>query len=179
MQYISRIEKWIRYILAVLLCLVLISFWMMSNLFAKYATEASGQDGARVALFGQSETIDVKQLTKDMVPGDSSSYKLKVTNQTGSEVSEVAQTYEIEVQTAGNLPLTYTLKNSDGTTIGTFSESEAKSSTFSNADMKFEAKKAKAHEYTLEVKWPEEEKSAELQGIPDFTKITIKVMQTD
>ena len=107
MQYISRIEKWIRYILAVLLCLILISFWMMSNIYAKYSTQASGSDDARVAKFDITEAIlnngseANETLSFDLAPGEEKIYTVQVTNK-----SEVAVEYSITAESQyNNLPL--------------------------------------------------------------------------
>lgn len=181
MSHSRQKERWMIYTLAVLLCMVLASFWLMCNIYARYSSQASGSDEARVALFGHSENIQVpKNWTNSLVPGSTNSYTLQVTNQRENNISEITQEYTIEIKTAGNLPLKYTLIDENKKEIGTFSENGQESSKiFSSDDMKFKAGEAGEHSYTIQVEWPAENNKAGLQGIPDYTMITIQTRQID
>lgn len=176
MSYSERIEKRMIYIVAVLLCMTLVSLWMVSNMYAKYSTESTGEDGARVALFGHEETITLDKALNTWVPGNSYNYNLHITN----GKSEVSVKYNMEIVTAGNLPLEYTLKDSAGKTIKTFTESANQTSdTFDDTSMIFEAGVEKGQDYQLQVKWPTEKNDQSLNGVPDFIQININVEQID
>lgn len=179
MQHFKQIENKVMYALAVLLCLTLASIWMMSHMYARYATGSAGGDSARVAIFGHTESINVESFPKDWKPGTNYTFEIKVSDQKNNEISEVAQQYNIEVVTQGNLPLTYTLKDSQNNQIGQFKESDYSSETFANEDMKFQAGKSGEHNYKLLIEWPEDEKDADYAEIPDTVKINVNVKQID
>ena len=180
MRRSEKINIWIFRIAAVLLCLTVLSVWGTSGLYARYSTSTSGSDGARVALWGSSESIqlDSQQLPKQ--PGQSCTYKLTVSNQRSTgEISEVTQKYHIEVVTAGNLPLTYTLTK-DGTQIGPFPETaNHKVWTVSEDNMVFQAGVARESKYTMTVTWPAGQVSAALANVPDYIQVNVRSEQVD
>lgn len=180
MRRSEKINIWMFRIAAVLLCLTVLSVWGTSGLYARYSTSTSGSDGARVALWGSSESIqlDSQQLPKQ--PGQSCTYKLTVSNQRSTgEISEVTQKYHIEVVTAGNLPLTYTLTK-DGTQIGTFTETaNNKVWTVSKDNMVFQASVARESKYTMTVTWPANQVSAALANVPDYIQVNVCSEQVD
>ncbi len=179
MQQNEKNRSLVLRIAAVLLCLILLSLWMLGDMYARYTADGAGSDGARVSIFGHDESITVPdRLLQGLVPGDSRTYTLKVDNGTGDKVSEVSQKYSIEVTTAGNLPLIYTLTE-NGTTVGRFSESDAASHTFTDSSMAFSAAKAGAHTYSLTVSWPGDQNSIDLSGLPDYIQVNINVEQVD
>ena len=185
-----RSEKrrtWILYTFAILLCLVLASFWLMCNIYAKYTSQASGNDSARVALFGHDESVVLSSGTDGMSglkPGDSRTYTLTVSNTKNQATSEVTVDYSLEIVTTGNLPLKYTVyKKNDsltGTEIGSFEETSAKmEEIFRTDDMHFEAGVKGSAEYTVQLEWPAEKNSASYAGMPDDITVNINVEQVD
>lgn len=181
MRRSDQINIWIFRIAAVLLCLTVLSVWGTSGLYARYSTTASGSDGARVALWGSTQTIQLADSnTLPKQPGDSCSYSLTVTNQRDdNKVSEVAQKYSIQVVTAGNLPLTYTLTR-DGTVIGTFTETSSTPTwTVAENDMTFSAGTAAQMDYKLTVLWPADKTNQALASVPDFIEINVCAEQVD
>lgn len=176
---LRRRESVLASAIAVLLLAVLVTSHAVSGVFAKYTTEGSAMDTARVALFGHSESIDLSGWTADLKPGDTRSIKLEVSNaKSDGTVSEVAQAYDIEVETAGNLPLTYTLA-CDRQTVGSFDEKATASHTFSSDDMAFKAGVKKSASYTLNVSWPSGKNGSEYADIPDYVQVHISVRQID
>ena len=104
-----RRKNWMLRIAAVLLIMVLVSTHMVSGLFARYTTTASGSDGARVAKFQITESLlneDDSVFTSvaaGVVPNVPCEVEVAVDN-----ASEVAVTYEIAVGKASdNLPLKF------------------------------------------------------------------------
>lgn len=176
-------EKWIIYTTAVLLCLVLVSFWLMSNIYAKYTTEASGSDEARVALWGNSQSVTLSSDRSGLpqVPGETCTYTLIVSNKNkDGKISEVTQKYGIEVVTSGNLPLNYTISENNVQIGQEFQETAQKNTwKISADDMVFQAGVEGSHTYILKVTWPEEKNSASLAGIPDSIQINICAEQVD
>lgn len=175
--------------LTVLLGAVLLTSHAVSGAMAKYTTAGSSSDEARVALFGHSEKINFAGTwPNDVVPGAISSLSLAVSNAKGDKVSEVAQSYEIEVVTAGNLPLHFELHKADGSgkadtsVIDSFDESSSKSRytfTVPAASTTFEAGASRTDYYQIRVSWPSEYNRASWSNIPDFVQVNINVKQID
>ena len=179
-----RRERILAATLTVLLGAVLLTSHAVSGAMAKYTTAAAGSDAARVALFGHSEKITpATTWPDDLVPGATTSFGLYVSNAKDGQVSEVAQSYEIEVVTAGNLPLHYELVRADGTSVGYFDESSNSAThTFSDSKMTFspeEDGKGREDKYTIKVSWPSAQNGAKYSGIPDFLQVNINVKQVD
>lgn len=173
-------EKWIMYTFIILLCLVLASFWMMCNIYAKYSTEASGSDGARVAKFNITEQGNATQQIKvDLWPGEYKEYTVDVQNN-----SEVAIDYVMDIKNKyGNLPLDMQMLDEK--------QHEITSKTVSIA-----AGDTQEHTYTLKIGWPKSKSSdltqnasgnssqTDLQspdyaGKTDIIEITLKAIQKD
>lgn len=177
--------------LTVLLGAVLLTSHAVSGAMAKYTTAGSSSDEARVALFGHSETITFMSTwpgTTGFVPGATSSATLTVTNAKNGQVSEVAQSYEIEIVTSGNLPLHYELVRKagngkvDDTPIGSFDESSNNAShTFEITDgsATFEPGVSREDKYQILVSWPGTKKEASYSNRPDFVQVNINVKQID
>lgn len=176
---------------AVLLCLVLVSTYLLTNLYARYTAADTGSDSARVALFGSSESVTLdngnSQLAS-MVPGDTATYKITVSNARGENVSEVAQSYNVEVETAGNLPLTFALSEVGGGTISESSATESSTETstrtfpthtFASNDMRFAAGSPQSKTYQLTVTWPADKTDAKYANVPDFIQVNVNVLQID
>lgn len=179
MQHFKQIENKVMYALAVLLCLTLASMWLMSHMYARYATGATGSDSARIAIFGHNESINVEDFPANWKPGTKYTFKITVSDEKNKEISEVSQQYNIEVVTQGNLPLTYTLKDSKQNQIGQFTESSSPKYTFTDQNMKFQAGQSQEHSYELLVEWPGNETDPDFAEIPDTLKINVNVEQID
>ena len=97
----KMISSWLLRIAACLFCLVLVSYWMLGNLYAKYTTETSMGDGARVASFsvGDENTLQ-ETFAVSLVPGETKQVQVKMTNH-----SEVAVRYLFDFTVEGDLPL--------------------------------------------------------------------------
>lgn len=179
---------WVFRLGIIMLFFVLVTFRQLGTTYARYASSASGTDGAHVALFGESETITLFHDTSTkFYPGVSGDSKITVTNQTSdNRVSEVSQHYSIEVETAGTLPLVFTLKDQNGKTIGTFTEKSSilnsdgeERHTFQTDQMTFQAGVEGSHTYELNMEWPKDKANPLLAGVPDFVNVNVKVEQTD
>lgn len=184
---ISR-ERILAATLTVLLGAVLLTSHAVSGAMARYTTAGSSSDEARVALFGHSESITFETFRTSLVNGTSSSFSLTVSNKSQSgQISEVAQSYDIEIVTAGNLPLTYRLVEKAGVgkptdaVIGSFNESATeKSHVFTVADdsMTFQPGASREDTYQIQVSWYGDD-GAKWSNIPDFLQVNINVKQID
>lgn len=172
-------DKWIVYIFVTLLCLVLTSFYMISNMYARYSSSATGSDGARVALFGHNQSISLNEELDDLVPGEEFTYTLNVANYKGTKVSEVSLRYYFEIVTTGNLPLQYTITGEDNNKIGSFDESVENTSQFGNGTMYFDSSSKQEKKYTIKVIWPNNRNDEKYADIPDDIVVNIHVVQVD
>ena len=181
----NKLERGLAAAFTVLLAAVMLTSHAVSGVMARYTTAGSSGDEARVALFGHDESIDLSTWAESMVPGDTRSFVLTVSNVRGENISEVAQSYDIEVQTAGNLPLKYSLErttsdNKVAKDFDSFTESsDKKTNTFSDDGMTFSPGVARLDTYKLTVEWPANENSYTRADIPDFVQININVKQID
>ena len=100
------------YVGLLLVCLTFFSIHMSSGLYARYVTQASGSDSARVATFDLAMTGDLEQnLSLTLDPGETQTYTFTFTN---SGETTLAYRFEL-INTTGNLPLTF---SSDQGTLG-------------------------------------------------------------
>ena len=110
-----RRKNWMLRIAVVLLVMSLVSMHMVSGIFARYTTSASGSDGARVAKFQITDSLlqggaSVSTgLMVGLVPGVPYQLEVSVHN-----ASEVAVEYAIGVnQLTDNLPLKVLIPDAD------------------------------------------------------------------
>lgn len=177
MQRFDKREKLIICAFAVLLCLTLASFWMTSNIYARYATEVTGSDSARVAKFNVTQT-DVesynsltKEVSLDIAPGESQEYRVQVKND-----SEVAIEYVISAQNKfGNLPLEFSVADVTGKSDASGQAAVTASSGISVQTVgTIGANDNSAHTYSLTVSWPKD-KTSDANELPDDESYVGKV----
>lgn len=107
-----------------LLCLALLSAWMIIGLSARFSIGATESDEARVAAFDVTESSTMsRNFTVTMEPGESRDITVRITNS-----SETTVSYTIAFELEGNLPLTVVAK--DGDTSGTMAAASDKACTF-------------------------------------------------
>lgn len=182
MQQFRKRERFIICAFAVLLCLTLVSFWMTSNIYARYTAEATGSDSARVAKFSVTETgvTGENDLTKSfdlaIAPGESKEYRVQVTNE-----SEVAIDYVISAKNKyDNLPLKFSIADvTDGSnTAASSSYSEISGQTAGT----IAANDGKTHIYSLTVSWSKDsadQADESYAGMADVLVVTLEAKQKD
>lgn len=183
MDHSRQKERWILYILVVLLCMVLASFWLMCNIYARYSTQASGSDSARVAKFDVQETGTLREeiINASVYPGFSETYTVGVTNN-----SEVTIEYVMNVKNKyNNLPLQFRMLDSARNEISTNS-SDASAEYALSKSAEIEAGDSSEHTYQLEISWPvgqtnegENLQNPDYAGKVDVIEITLKAVQKD
>lgn len=166
----ERKEKWIIYILALLLCMVLASFWLLCGIYARYSSQGSGSDSARVATFvfdvnseAQTGSIAIQDIKK---PGDTAVYTIEITNKNASgRISEVTESYTIEASINGSMPLSCTMKKDDTEVFSIKNYETGKDASKQVNDPKttkqtFSGATEQTDSYQLEVTWPSDMKDA-------------------
>ena len=96
-----------------LLCLVLITTYLLSGAYSKFSSGASGGDSARVAHFSPKFTSTVINVENQLpgfpdIPNNSYEIPFEVKNTSDDKVPEVAMKYKIVLKTTGNIPLKFT-----------------------------------------------------------------------
>lgn len=147
-------------ILGYAVCLVLATASIASVSYARYHSEIAGTGIASVAAFAGDTTINLS--VSDLAPGETKTVEFQVVNYKDSKISEVTQSYSISIETSGNLPIRYALKEKSidggGTPAGGFTDETR--TTASNGTLPHTNKAI--HLYTLTLEWPA------AQNAPDF-----------
>ena len=165
-----RRQSRIFHIALLLICAVWITAQMTSELYARYTSSFSGDDGARVASFEFTDNLaaQARLFPAELSPGASEEKTLMIQNQ-----GEVAIRYVVTiVNTTNNLPLAVvatvdgveqTISLEDGP-VEIFSSSVAPDS---------------AGSLTWTLLWPADRNSSDLMGKMDVLKIVVTVEQVD
>ena len=181
---ISRLVTWT---FAVLLCLTLFSTWLMSNMYARYSTNSSGADGASVAayVFQLEDASDSQMLKLENIkkPGDSQEYTFSVTNKSGSRISDVAQSYTVNLEVEGSMPIVCKIKDlgTEQTVCEAGNTAEFNQNQSTSDEVEFPAAKASTTTYKVTAEWPEnynDEKYASASGTSAVT-LTVNAQQLD
>ena len=166
----SRRPNRVLHIALLLICAVWITAHMTSELYARYTSSFSGDDGARVACFKFTDNLasQAQLFPAELYPGASEDRTLTIENQ-----GEVAIRYVVTiVNTTNNLPLAVvatvdgveqTISLEDGP-VEIFSSSIAPDSSGS---------------LTWTLLWPADRNSSDLMGKMDVLKIVVTVEQVD
>ena len=171
-----KLEIVIFFILLIALC------FLIPFTFSRFKTEARGTAGIDVAFYLLNDTYTHQNITlEEMKPGDEKSYTFSVSNTDGTNRSEVTLEYEVVVLATTNLELNYELyevnngvdtdvvasanviTDDDGTY---FKEIKTSSETFEYTEDNTKL-------YKLTIKYPNTDKSHELQGICESIEIKI------
>lgn len=164
----QKTEQRILRILAVLLGLTLISFWMLSGLYAKYVTGSQGEDSARVAAFRITDANDIQE-TYVLNPSLSADEAKKVTV-TIENASEAALRYTFSFETEGNLPLQITGSGPEGVML---TQEEQVWTTERPAGSGAE------ESYTFTLSMSNEEQNYQYAGGVESIRLTVRTEQID
>lgn len=188
MEYTRQKNKYIYYTVIVLLCLVMISLWLLSNMYARYAVNTTGEDGARVAGFvfdlsdkDASKIMNLQNITK---PGDTQNYQFTVTNQKDNKLNETKTEYTIELKVSGTMPLTAEVNNDNKEQILSIDHKKADDNgpkdTISQT-ITFPAGQKTEHNYQLTVTWPEDQNEAKYANgnAKGNLELIVKAQQAD
>lgn len=127
--------------------------------YARYRTDVAGNAKGTAATMALDVTNGSQKLILSdqlagMVPGETRTVSFTITNTKDGTVSQVAQAYDIAIETTNNLPLTYSLAHQGSAAAGgAFAAGEAGSLIWTGG--RLPAAEA-SHTYTLTVTWPSE-----------------------
>lgn len=164
----EQAETFLARFLLGLVVLTLFSFWLLGNLYAKYATQAEGGDSARVASFQVEDSNDLEEtyvLEPALTAAESS-----VINVTVKNSSEVAVRYTFSFETDGNFPLVIT---GDGPNL----QADAEESQTWIADKTAGSTWDEAYTFTLSLK--DEEDNYQYAGGVESIQLTVTAAQID
>ena len=168
-------------IAALIVCLVLITTYMLSGAYSKFFSGASGSDSARVAHFSPKFTSTGVFDVKDAKPGYLAEIDFTVQNYSGEEMPEVAMKYKIVLKTTGNIPLTFTLKNSEGTALQTRNCDGKSGECVYEYDPSrvFSVGTNEEDNYSLKIEWENTKKDAKFSGMTDAVYLAVEFEQID
>ena len=154
----------------------------MGRSAAKYASQSGGGADTSVARFSPSfvsESIDISGIQK---PGDSVVKPFSVQNFTGDSVTEVTLEYRILVQTTGNLPLRFSVLDSGGAVVKTWSctGTDGKQTYEYAAQALVFAPGTKAsRQYQFRAEWPAGQNNAQFADMTDAVYVSVVWEQVD
>ena len=168
--------------IAIILCVSLLCFTSIGITTAKYFSKSHADDIASVACFSPSlvsdSNIDISGIKK---PGDSVECNFKVQNYSDDSVSDVAMKYKIILKTTGNLPLRFTVLDSDESVIAVWSCD----GTGGNREYEYECPlvfgpgASQFHDYKLKSEWLGSQNGAQFAGLTDAVYVSVKWEQVD
>lgn len=167
---------------AVVVCLFvfcLTSIWMIS---AKYVSKGSGNDADSVARFSPSLVSDDIILSDIKKPGDCVEKEFTVQNFSGDSVSEVTMKYAIYLNTTGNLPLSYTVLDSEGKTLASWDcngISGSEEYECENDSFVFAPGAKRSCGYILKAEWTKDKNDAKFSGLTDAVYLSVIWEQVD
>lgn len=167
-------------IAALLVCLVLITTYLLSGAYSKFYNTASGGDNARVARFSPEFTSTVINV-ENRLPGYSAEIPFTVQNTSDENPSEVAMKYKIVLKTTGNIPLTFTLKNSEGTALQTRNcDGKSGECVYEYDPLRvFSVGTNEEDNYSLKIEWENTKKDAKFSGMTDAVYLSVGFEQID
>lgn len=164
-----------------LICAILACTALGVPTWSRYYTHIEGHSqGAVARMAGDSDiTINLEELPTQ--PGESTDMKITVTNFEGASVCETGLSYTITLKSAGNLPLTFSLKP-DSVDGGTSIQAGMLTRNTASQAGGLEAGKKNSHVYTITVVWPvqaagEEADDADYKDEIDYVQIGIHASQ--
>ncbi len=162
---------------------VLVTSLAVSGTMARYSSRFGAQVSMQVAAFAGGGEVNFDVALEGMAPGDTRTVQFKVRNYEGEQGCDAQMAYEIQVETTGNLPLTFSLLGEDP------GDSSANSALVGALDSSLKAVGGKLpvtslegkreHSYQLSVYWPSGETDVDYSHEIDMVSVTVAAIQTD
>ncbi len=180
----SHFSAWVMRTVAVVGCLTIISAYLLSNVYAKFSTSASGSDSARVAKFDVALTAvsigsaNMNGLTGEEKQTDIQNYDFSVTNN-----SEVSVAYDITVTFSKPLPegVVPTVKLKDKANVPAKTVTDQKEFAFEADNFVFSSgKHTNEHTLTITVNYYDEDNNLRNVDLTDTeVRISVTAQQVD
>jgi len=155
------------YAAAVMLCLTLLSSYVVSGVYASYATNSRTNENARVAKFSvEGDGVLLRPIEAKLSPGESLKETLNIHNN-----SEVTVEYTLTVSSAtNNLPLHFKV-----TKTGASLEQEGNDITITNQQLPG----SHVDQYELDIEWGAGDNDPAVMGMVDYIAVTVTAVQID
>lgn len=176
-------------LLVLLLLAAVVTSLASTGTLAKYASRFTAGGQAQIASFIGDGSVNFGVDLGNLSPVQSSSTVFTVRNYDGSQQSDVALSYEIRVETTGNLPLTFSLRgqtqNGDasaatGESVTTKQLERAEGNTWVATGGKLPPASAageKEHSYELTVQWEAGKNNEDYSHEIDMVTVTVTTAQ--
>ena len=170
--------------LCILFALLLSLAFLLPFTLSRFKTEARGDALIDVAFYLVNDQYQYKNIKlDDIIPSDNAyTYDFTISNTDGTNRTETTLTYDLEIVTTTNLPLTYELlmKNESGNYVSAVTsdvvdldEDSAYFRTIKTSTRRFEYTVDMTDTYRLVVNFPKAYKDFKYQGISENIEISI------
>jgi len=167
-----RRSLWLWMICGILLCQM-----AGTAAYSRYRIEKAGSGIAQVACFATGMSfIDVTDLPKK--PGESTDMKFAVTNHEGGRTSETLLYYTATMETAGNLPLEFTLSRDESQgehADDNWIKNGSLTGNTASPQGSLPLGTAATHRYTLRVSWPVNTDTDDYEYADEIDYVRIKI----
>lgn len=167
---------------AIMICVAVLGLLSIEMARASYVSVSRADNSAFVARFSPSLISDVNIDILDIKkPKDSAQMLFDVQNFSDDSLSEVTMKYRIVVKTTGNLPLSFTLLGSDGSTLEVWNCDGMSGQREYEYESPLELSQgtAQAHGYTLKAEWRDADNAARFSGMTDAVYLSVVWEQID
>lgn len=169
----------------ILLMIIIIFIVIIKGTSARYSSSGESESNVDIAFYLlNEETISKEIVLENMEPRDEAYiYNFSVANNDGTNRTEVALEYTIEIKVTTNLPLTYKLYINDGTEdlFQNYETIQDEHGTYFkkivSSKKEFGFTENEKNTYKLEIIFPIEYNSIEYQGIAEALEIKVNAQQ--
>lgn len=148
--------------------------------WSRYRKQLDGMGNAAIARLAVGSEIQIDAGTLPEKPGDSTRVAFVVINEKAGAVSEAQLQYRVTPETAGNLPLKFTLTRdeSQGTADGNWIPTGSIAGNAASTAGILPPGERSVHRYTITIAWPEStEDNADYADEIDYVRIRIRAEQ--
>ena len=167
-----RSSVWLWMIVGILLCQI-----AGTAAWSQFRYRGDGDGQARIARLVTNMEFDIIAGDLPEKPGETTQLNFMVTNFEEDRVSDAQLQYTAELNTAGNLPLTFYLSPNEagGTTDGNWiMEGSMTGNTVSQPGILRHGEKI-THRYTLSISWPPETEAEDYQYADEIDYVRIRI----
>lgn len=173
-----------------LFCLTLACTLVFGVTYARFHSKITGMAAAQTAAVALGTTLDLSSRLQGLQPGDETEISFNISNfskESGKQISEVGQEYTITIATTGNLPLEYAITQKTAVTTSQSAEEAADTGSYvTPAPEKanvwtgglLPSGTETTHQYTLTVRWPQEQNNYRYSEEIDLVTLTVDAVQT-